>query len=151
MPYSKVLGIAVASTAALVVGGVWTWRAVRRWRRKSPDEIERLRRLEVNACGRISVGQVLELAEPMADGPAGPIVLYEYAVAGVTYEAAQDVAALPKIAAAAPLLPGQTISVKYDPRQPSNSILGCEAWCGIPELEPHRSEVATRPEDSLPQ
>jgi hypothetical protein len=78
----------------------------------------------------------LELAELVAGGPAGPILLYEYEVAGVTYEAAQDLSALPEIAAAAPFLPGQTTSVKYDPKQPTNSILACEAWCGIPDLEP---------------
>ena len=75
----------------------------------------------------------------MADGPAGPILLYDYEVAGVTYEAAQDLSALPEIAAAAPFLPGQTTSVKYDPKQPTNSILACETWCGIPDLEPNRN------------
>ena len=48
---------------------------------------------------------------------------------------------LPEIAAAAPFLPGQTTSVKYDPKQPTNSILACEAWCGIPDLEPNRNRL----------
>jgi len=142
------LGIAVAGTAAIALAGVWAWRTVRRRRRKNPDELERLRRLGVNACGRIISGRIVELAEPVADGPAGPILLYEYQVAGVTYEAAQDLSALPEIAAAAPLLPGQTTSVKYDPRQPSNSILACEAWCGIPDLEPNRNALSERREES---
>src|SRR5271166_1529201 len=116
MTLSKDLGIAIAGMAAAAVAGVWAWRTVRRWRRKSPDELERLRRLGVNACGRIIPGRIVELAEPAAEGPAGPILLYDYEVAGVTYEAAQDVGALPEIAAAAPFLPGQTTSVKYDPR-----------------------------------
>jgi hypothetical protein len=120
---------------------------VRGWRRKSPDEIERLRRLGVNACGRIIPGRIVEVAEPMADGPAGPVLLYDYEVAGVTYEAAQDVSALPEIAAAAPFLPGQTTSVKFDPRQPTNSILACEAWCGIPHLEPNRNVLPERKEE----
>lgn len=139
MTLSKDLGIAVAGTAAVALAGVWAWRAVRRLRRKSPDELERLRRLGVNACGRIISGRIVELAEPVTGGPAGPILLYEYEVAGVTYEAAQDLSALPGIAAAAPFLPGQTTSVKYDPRQPTNSILACEAWCGVPDLEPNRN------------
>jgi hypothetical protein len=146
---SKDWGIAVAGTAAIALAGVWVWRTVRRWRRKSPDEIERLRRLEVNACGRINSGRILELAEPVADGPAGPILLYEYEVAGVTYEAAQDLSALPEIAAAAPFLPGQTTSVKYDPKQPTNSILACEAWCGIPELQPNRNASPESREESV--
>ena len=149
MTLSKVLGIAVAGTAALALAGVWAWRTVRRWRRKSPDEIERLRRLGVNACGRISSGRIVELAEPVADGPAGPILLYEYEVAGVTYEAAQDLSALPEIAAAAPFLPGQTTNVKYDPKQPTNSILACEAWYGIPDLEPNRNASRHPREESV--
>ena len=107
---------------------------MRRRRRKTPAEIERLRRLAVNACGRISTGRILELAEPVPDGPAGPTLLYEYEVAGVTYAAAQDLSGLPEIAAAAPFLSGQTASVKYDPKHPTNSILACEDWCGVPRL-----------------
>ena len=148
MTLSKDLGIAVAGTAAVVLAGVWAWRTVRGWRRKSPDELERLRRLGVNACGRIISGRIVELAEPVAGGPAGPILLYVYEVAGVTYEAAQDLSTLPEIAAAAPFLPGQTTSVKYDPRQPTNSILACEAWCGVPDLEPNRNAFPQRGEDS---
>ena len=142
------MGIAVAGTAAITLAGVWVWRIVSRRRRKSPDEIERLRRLEVNACGRIIQGRIAELAEPTAGGPAGPVLLYEYEVAGVTYEAAQDLSMLPAIAAAAPFLPGQTASVKYDPRRPTNSILACETWCGVPELETNRNALAEPVNDS---
>jgi hypothetical protein len=95
------------------------------------------------------------LADPVEGGPVGPILLYDYEVAGVTYEAAQDLSAMPEIAAAAPFLPGQTTSVKYDPKQPTNSILACEVWCGIPVLDlnraasPERGEEA--PEQSAPK
>ena len=148
MTLSKDLGITLAGTAAIALAGVWAWRTVRRWRRKSPDEIERLRRLGVNACGRIMLGKIVDLAEPSADGSAGPIILYTYEVAGVTYEAAQDLSALPEIAAAAPFLPGQTTSVKCDPKQPTNSIVACEIWCGIPDLEPNRQSSSERREES---
>ena len=104
--------------------------------------------MKVNACGRIILGRVVELAGTQPDGPAGPVLLYDYEVAGVTYEAAQDLSALPAIAAAAPFLPGQTASVKYDPKQPTNSILACEDWCGIPDLEPHRNLFLERQERS---
>ena len=148
MTLSKDVGIAVAVAGAIALAVIWAWRTVRRWRRKSPEEIERLRRLEVNACGRISSARILELAEPVVDGPAGPTLLYEYEVAGVTYEAAQNLSALPDIAAAAPFLPGQTASVKYDPKQPTNSILACEAWSGIPVLEPPRAASPEHHEES---
>ena len=147
----KSFGIALGATAATTLAGLWAWRTVRRWKQKSPDEIERLRRLEVNACGRIGFGRVVELAEPVPGGPAGPVLLYDYEVAGVTYEAAQDVSSLSEIAAAAPFLPGQTTNVKYDPRQPTNSILACETWSGIPEVEPVRpTPVATDDESTEP-
>ena len=142
------MGIGVAGAATIVIAGVVAWRAVRRWRQISPDEIERLRRNEVNACGRIGIGRILELADPVPDGPAGPILLYEYEVAGVTYQAAQNVSAMVEIAAAAPFLPGQTTSVKYDPKQPTNSILACEGWCGIPDLEPQRKAALESREEA---
>jgi len=148
VPHSKVWEIAVASAAAIAVAVLWTRKILRLRRRKNPQEIERLRRLEVNACGRISSGRIVELAEPVAEGPTGPILVYDYEVGGVTYEAAQDLSALPEIAAAAPFLPGQTTSVKYDPKQPTNSILACEDWCGIPDLEPHPNDLPARPEKS---
>lgn len=138
MTLSKYWGITVGGIAAIALAGWWGLRTVLGWRRKSPDEIERLRRLGVNACGRIISGKIADLAESVTDGPAGPILLYEYEVAGVTYEAAQDLSTLPEIAAAARFLPGQTTSVKYDPKQPTNSILACEQWCGIPDLGPPR-------------
>jgi len=129
--------VTVGAASALVA--VWALRTVRRWRQKNPDEIERLRRLDVNACGRIGMGRIVELADPVPGGPAGPVLLYDYEVAGVTYQAAQDLTTLPDIAAAAPFLPGQITSVKYDPKQPTDSIIACETWCGIPDLEALRS------------
>jgi len=146
---SNELGIAIAASATTSLAGVWIWRIVRGWKRPGPDEIERLRRLEVNSCGRIGMGRIVELAEPLPGGPAGPILLYDYEVAGVTYEAAQDLSALPEIAAAAPFLPGQTASVKYDPKQPTNSIIACENWCGIPDLDPPRETSSERPEELI--
>jgi hypothetical protein len=129
------LGIAVVGGGAAALAGALRWRILRRRRRKDPAEIERQRRLSVNACGRISPGRILELMEPVPGGPAGPTLLYEYEVAGASYAAAQDVSAMPEIAAAASFLPGQPASVKYDPKQPTNSILACEDWCGILGLE----------------
>lgn len=141
MRHSEDFWIAFAGIVASALAGVWAWRIVHQWRRKSPEEVERLRRLAVNTCGRIIPARIVEVAEPDPNGPKGPILLYDYEVAGVTYEAAQDVSALPEIAAAAPFLPGQTASVKYDPRQPTNSILASESWCGIPDLEPRKNPV----------
>ena len=108
---------------------------VRRWRRKSPEELEKLRRLDVNRRGRIVSGQILDLSEPESGKPGPRLLLYKYDAAGVTYEAAQDVCALPAIVQLARRRIGSIISVKYDPRVPSNSIVACEEWSGLPQAE----------------
>lgn len=121
-------GLAVAATAAAL--GAWTLARLR-WRRKSPEEIERLRRLDVNRRGRITVGQVVDIVDPDASTGQGRLVVYKYEVAGVTYEVAQNISGLPELAATAQTLPGHTASIKYDPKQPTNSIFACEEWSGV--------------------
>jgi hypothetical protein len=111
--------------------GAWLLAFLKRWRRKSPEEIERERRLDVNRRGRIAVGHVVDLVESVGTPVPHRLIVYTYEVAAVTYEAAQDISALPQVTAAAHGLACQTASVKYDPRQPANSILACEEWCGI--------------------
>ena len=103
--------------------------AIQHWRRKSPEELERLRRLDVNRRGRIATAYILDVLD--GEAPQSPrLVLYKYEAAGVTYESAQDISALPEIASMAHGLAGQTVSIKYDPRRPTNSIFACEEWCG---------------------
>ena len=102
-----------------------------RWRRKDPAELERLRRLDINRRGRIGAGRIVDLVESHTAGAKSVLVGYAYEVAGVTYEAAQDVTALPEIAAMARSLSGHTASVKYDPKRPANSIIACEEWSGL--------------------
>ena len=128
------LALALAGAAAAAGLGAWLLASLKRWRRKSPEEIERERRLDVNRRGRIAVGHVVDLVESDGTPAPGRLIVYTYEVAGVTYEAAQDISALPQVAAAAHGLAGQTVSVKYDPRRPANSIIACEQWCGISEI-----------------
>jgi hypothetical protein len=77
----------------------------------------------------------VDLLEPDGTPAPGHLIVYTYEVAGVTYEAAQDISALPQVAGAAHGLAGQTVSVKYDPRRPTNSIIACEEWSGLKETE----------------
>jgi hypothetical protein len=122
----------VLAGAAVAAGlGAWLLVFLKRWRRKSPEEIERERRLDISRRGRIAVGHVVDLVESGGTPAPHCVIVYTYEVAAVTYEAAQDISALPQVTAAAPGLAGQTVSVKYDPRRPANSILACEEWCGI--------------------
>jgi hypothetical protein len=120
----------------------WIVIRIRRWRRKSPEEIEKLRRLEVNRRGRIVAGQILDLVEPEPGKPGPRLMMYKYDITGVTYEAAQDVCALPAIVALARRRIGRIISVKYDPHVPTNSIVACEEWSGVPANEGNSASEA---------
>lgn len=129
------LTLVLAGAGFAAALGAWTVARLQRRRRKTPEEIERLRRLEVNRRGRITAGQIVDLVVPEPPASAAHLVLYKYEVGGVTYEAAQDVSALPDALARTQGLAGQTASIKYDPKKPTNSIIACEAWCGIKDIE----------------
>ncbi len=107
---------------------------IRSWRRKSPGEIERLRRLDLHRRGRITHGQIVDVLDSEPDSPPRLTLVYSYEVAGVSYEVGQDVAALPEIALRANSLAGRNVSVKYDRKQPANSIVVCEDWSGFSRL-----------------
>jgi hypothetical protein len=114
----------------------WSWSRMARWRQKDPNEVERLRRLDVNRRGRITTAEIIDLFEPEPAGTAVAnmrplMVIYKYQVAGVTYEVSQDVSTLPAALSASRSLAFQTASIKYDPKAPTNSIIACEAWNGM--------------------
>ncbi len=125
------LELVIAATGLVFVA--MGWSRLRRWRRKDPAELERLRRLEVNRLGRITAGKVVDWIESAKGEAVARLILYKYEVAGVTYEAAQDVSAAFPDRTAPQILSGVTASVKYDPKKPTNSIIACEEWSGLPE------------------
>jgi hypothetical protein len=97
---------------------------VRAWRRSriSPDEKERRRRVMLLSTGKMGDANLLEIQ----DG----LLVYSYAVRGVEYTASQDISRLrlfvpDDIASLGP------IGVKYDPRNPANSIVLAEEWSGL--------------------
>lgn len=125
------------------------------WRRrpKDPAEIERARRLHLNQIGRIVEGQILEIeeegqitADPLRVAPAAVrgappksredharlrVAFYRYSISGVTYETAQNLSGLETKFSMDALVAGQPVSIKYDPRNPSNSILMADDWSGL--------------------
>lgn len=124
------------------------------WLRRKPEdagEIERQRRAYLNKVGRIVEGQVLEIAEharEVKDAKSGgmfarqprgtalsngtrKLIHYTYSISGVTYETAQDVTGLEERLLLNRVAAGQTASVKYDPSNPSNSILIADDWSGL--------------------
>ncbi|MGB7437034.1 MAG: DUF3592 domain-containing protein [Candidatus Acidiferrum sp.] len=113
-----------------------------------PREAERKRRLHLNLVGRIAEGQVVDLnEEPVPPEPqrgllahrARPIVetrprhmvSYSYSISGVTYHTAQDITGLESQVSFERLMAGQQASVKYDPSNPSDSILVADDWSGL--------------------
>ena len=59
------------------------------------------------------------------------LIYYTYSISGVTYETAQDVTGLEERLHLKRAAVGQTASVKYDPSNPSNSILLADDWSGL--------------------
>jgi hypothetical protein len=114
-----------------------------------PDADERKRRLHLNHIGRIAEGQVVELAEhpapvaehkrgllgtrarPLSDNRPRHLVSYSYSISGVTYQTAQDITGLESQVRFERLVAGYPASVKYDPSNPSDSILVADDWSGL--------------------
>lgn len=118
-----------AGAVACAALGIALVRWIRRRRAKSPEEIERLRRLEVNRLGRITSGEIVDYLERGVAGKESRVVVYRYEVAGVTYEAAQEIAGVAELPASG--VEGLSSRVKYDPQKPMNSIIVCEQWSGF--------------------
>ena len=98
---------------------------VRAWRRSriSPDEVERRRRLMLLAKGKLGDASLLDVRDNL--------LVYSYAVRGVEYTATQDISRLRRF------LPDEITSlaghvmVRYDARNPANSIVLAEEWSGL--------------------
>jgi hypothetical protein len=146
----------IAGLIVMAAVGIVLWL-----RRKPIDasEIERQRRAYLNKVGRIVEGQILEISEnplpaddskrhpssakngpvktsdaklaPAATNGTQRLIYYTYSISGVTYETAQDVTGLEERLHLKRAAVGQTASVKYDPSNPSNSILLADDWSGL--------------------
>lgn len=128
-----------AGVLALLVGAALRIRS----RRKSAAERERERRLTVNAAGRITDGVLVESDGFEAPEAVSGMVFYRYKAKGVEYSAAQDISTLLPLTPSAVCSPGIPVQVKYHPQRPSDSIILCEQWSGLPAGEKRESEFAT--------
>jgi hypothetical protein len=107
------------------------WALLRR-KPKSPDEHERERRSWLNEVGRITDGTVIDVQEIVPNGHhAATMLIYKYDVAGVSYEASQDVTYLRQWINLHSCRLGLPTSVKYDPHNPGNSLVITESWIGL--------------------
>jgi hypothetical protein len=148
----------LAGLAVLAVVSVIFWL---RRKPADASEIERQRRAYLNRIGRIAEGQVLEILDQGQASPATKLnsqartkmdgrhadffrksdtgagngsrklLYYTYSISGVSYETAQDLTGLDERLHLTRVASGQTASVKYDPSNPSNSILLADDWSGL--------------------
>lgn len=99
---------------------------------KSPEDLERERREWLDQVGRITDGTVIDVNEIEANGVKPSIMLiFQYDVAGVSYEASQDVTYLRQLINLHSCRLGLPTSVRYDPQNPGNSIVVSERWIGL--------------------
>lgn len=100
--------------------------------RKTPEQRERERRTHISENGRITDGTVIDVSEMSANGHGSlQLLIYQYDVAGVTYECSQDVTQLRHVVDLHSCKLGVPASVKYDPQNPGNSIVVAEGWTGL--------------------
>lgn len=111
--------LAAVSAGALATLAV---RVVMR-RRLTPAEKEQRRRMAVNEHRRTIEG--------FLTGASDSHLFYDYEVAGADYSASQDVTAIRHRLPENLMRLIGPVKVKYDPRNPANSIIICEDWSGI--------------------
>ena len=129
----RLVPIVIGGVAALAAAaGVLVWRM----RRKTPEQREQERRIRIAQLGRITDGTVIDVSELSISqngngSSALQLLIYQYDVAGVSYEAAQDVTHLRPFVDLHTCRIGVPASIKYDPQNPGNSIVIAESWSGL--------------------
>lgn len=103
-----------------------------RSRRKTAEQIERERRQRISTIGRITDGTLIDIQEIASNGHgAAQYVIFQYDVAGVSYEASQEITHLGDLIDVHNCKIGLPTSIKYDPHNPGNSIVVAENWKGL--------------------
>jgi hypothetical protein len=119
-PAVRAVALALAG-ALLATGAILGYRA---WRRSriTAEERERRRREALAARGKMADAELAEIRDD--------VLFYSYGVRGVEYTASQDVTALQEYLPRDYSAVGP-VAVKYDPRNPANSIVVAEQWSGL--------------------
>ena len=96
------------------------------------QELEKERRVFLDQVGRITDGTVIDVQElQSAETRFSTLLIYQYDVAGVSYECSQDVTYLRPLINLHSCRLGLPTSVRYDPHNPGNSIVISERWMGL--------------------
>jgi hypothetical protein len=125
----RILPVAAGSLAIVALSIAFVGRKSR----TPPDQKERERRNRISLGGRITDGTVIDVheVEATSDYPEAQLIVYQYDVAGVSYECSQDVTWLRHLVDLHSCRLGVPTSVKYDPQNPGNSIVIAENWTGL--------------------
>ncbi len=114
-----------AGILALVALALVILLVIRRYlrQRPTPEEIERRRRVLLQREGKMGDGEIIDV-EVVS-------IVYTYSVGGVVYTSSQDISALQALLPPDAMTMVGPVSVKFDPRNPANSIVLCEDWSGL--------------------
>jgi hypothetical protein len=113
--------LAVFVAVIILCAAAIVWLAFRR--PTTPEELERRRRLAIYRGGKMGDGEIVDVEAAS--------IVYSYSVAGVGYTASQDVTGLEGKLPADKMAIIGSVSIKFDPRNPANSIVLCEEWSGL--------------------
>ena len=124
----RVIGTAAAAAVAAVGATRWYLHT----HRPTPEELERRRRELLATSGRITDGHLVvarDLDGQDSISPTPATLFYSYSLGGVRYNCAQDVTSIPDRVLGYRI--DQPVQVRYDPRNPGNSVIVSESWTGL--------------------
>jgi hypothetical protein len=113
------------------LGAIFAIYLLLRRKPKTAEDLERERRQWLDQVGRITDGTVIDVQEMDSGQKPATLLIYQYDVAGVSYEASQDVTYLRQWINLHSCRLGLPTSVRYDPQNPGNSIVVSEKWMGL--------------------
>jgi len=127
--FSQAEFVTLALMGVLVV--IVALMGYRAWQKSriTPQERERRRRAALVATGKMGDATLTEVREGL--------LFYAYMVRGVEYTASQDVSQLTE-RVPTDLSSLGAVSLRYDPKNPANSIVVSEQWSGLRLSEPKK-------------
>ncbi len=130
----EVLG-ALTTAGVLLGGAAVAWVFLRR--KKTEEEIERERRLNLVKVGRLVDGTVVDIADLDASESGRTsgmkLIIYRYEIAGVVYNCSQDVTLMGDFVDIYQCRLSFPATIRYDAHNPENSIIVAENWSGLRE------------------
>jgi hypothetical protein len=131
MYFAVIVPLRLYSLILACLGVVLATYLLLRRKSKTAEDLERDRRQWLDQVGRITDGTVIDVQELDSGQKPATLLIYQYDVAGVSYEASQDVTYLRQWINLHSCRLGLPTSVRYDPQNPGNSIVVSEKWMGL--------------------